>query len=65
MFFDKIEFIYLVFNAFIAGICLEMTVRTPLAAMIGPPVSATTPYFTQQFRLNKQFIVHSWLSLAL
>jgi hypothetical protein len=24
MFFDKIQFIYLVFNAFIAGICLEM-----------------------------------------
>eukprot|EP00037_Helgoeca_nana_P030263 m.372406 g.372406 ORF g.372406 m.372406 type:complete len:386 (+) comp28146_c0_seq2:328-1485(+) len=38
MFFDKIQFIYLVFNAFIAGICLEMALRHPIAAIIGPPI---------------------------
>eukprot|EP00035_Acanthoeca_spectabilis_P030232 m.8494 g.8494 ORF g.8494 m.8494 type:complete len:383 (+) comp4066_c0_seq1:505-1653(+) len=38
MFFDKIQFVYLVFNAFIAGLCLEMALRTPIASMIGPPI---------------------------
>mmetsp|Transcript_10880 Transcript_10880/g.27997 ORF Transcript_10880/g.27997 Transcript_10880/m.27997 type:complete len:382 (-) Transcript_10880:146-1291(-) len=38
LFFDKIQFLYLVFNAVIAGICLEMVLRSQFAPMIGPPI---------------------------
>eukprot|EP00038_Savillea_parva_P002360 m.113711 g.113711 ORF g.113711 m.113711 type:complete len:389 (-) comp10812_c2_seq1:117-1283(-) len=38
MYFDQIQFLYLVFNAVIAGICLEMAMKNPIVSMIRPPI---------------------------
>jgi len=47
IFFERIQFLYLVFNAAIAGICLEMALRPAVIHFLGPCVakSIKLPYF--------------------
>lgn len=34
LFFDQIQTLYIIFNAFIAGVCVEMTVRPYVSHMV-------------------------------